>query len=156
MSAPSKTYAETYAMRSRFFQLLGEAGKMLADAYREADLDNQAAIKDLAFDAMRHSLIEHHGYAAEELNPRIDPLEVLAFVESGMSMTGKQIAARWPEWSKLMDAAMSRYESESSEYRLKWKTTADGTSDPMVNSMAAARHHWVYLPLIREALAKVS
>ncbi len=25
--------------------------------------------------------------------PRIDPLELLAFIESGMSMTGEQIAA---------------------------------------------------------------
>lgn len=62
MSGYPRTFAETYTMRSTFWQLLGAAGKMLADAYTQADLENQAAIKELAFDAMVHSLVEHHGY----------------------------------------------------------------------------------------------
>lgn len=69
------TYAETYAMRSRFYQLLGEAGKMLATAYREADAENQASIKELAFDAMKHWLVENYRYPAEEIaNPQADAL----------------------------------------------------------------------------------
>lgn len=62
-----ESYAETYTMRSRFYQLLGEAGKMLANAYCEADSENQAAIKELAFDAMTHSLIEHHSYKPDQI-----------------------------------------------------------------------------------------
>lgn len=65
------TFAERYTMRSRFFQLLGEAGKALALAYREADLDNQRDICGLVGGAMVRSLIEHHGYAADEIvSPR--------------------------------------------------------------------------------------
>ena len=63
----TKTFAETYTMRSRHYQLLGEAGRMLAQAFREADLENQQAIKDNAFEAMVHSLVEHHGYTREEI-----------------------------------------------------------------------------------------
>ncbi|GGB09096.1 hypothetical protein GCM10011491_41320 [Brucella endophytica] len=62
-----RTYAEKYAMRSRFYQILGEAGKLLADAYTQADAENQAGIKDMAFDAMVASLVEHHGYDQSEI-----------------------------------------------------------------------------------------
>lgn len=62
-----QSYAHTYDMRSRFFQLLGDAGRKLADAYREADRDNQIAIKELAFDAMAHALVEFHGYRPDEI-----------------------------------------------------------------------------------------
>lgn len=61
----AKSFAETYAMRSTFWRLLGDAGKALAEAYTQADLENRADIKDLAFDAMVRSLIEHHGYKPE-------------------------------------------------------------------------------------------
>ena len=87
------------------------------------------------------------------MNDIPDPIEVLAFIESGMSMTSEAIAARWPAWSKRMDVAMRRYHEESNAYRNKWGRSANGTSDPMVDNLAAARHHWVYLPLIRAALA---
>ncbi|AOH85587.1 hypothetical protein AWL63_18245 [Sphingomonas panacis] len=86
------------------------------------------------------------------MSPKADPLEVLAFIASGMSMTSEDIAARWPTWSRMKDAALSRYARESRAYRHKWGDRARGTSDPMVDSFAAARHHWVYLPLIRAAL----
>lgn len=69
-----RSFAETYAMRSRFFQLLGKAGEILAEAYTQADLENQVDIAALAFKAMSHSLIEHHGYTAEELATRAEPL----------------------------------------------------------------------------------
>lgn len=62
-----RTYDETYTMRSTFFQLLGKAGKTLAEAYTQADLENQAAIKDMVFEAMVHSLVEHHRYPREEI-----------------------------------------------------------------------------------------
>ena len=63
-----KTFAETYTMRSRFWQSLGEIGKALADTYAyDADLQNRAAIKELVFDAMVHSLVEHHGYKPDEI-----------------------------------------------------------------------------------------
>lgn len=62
-----KTYAETYAMRSRFYQLLGEAGKLLALAYCEGDKENQEAIKELAFDAMAHSLVEHQRFKPDSI-----------------------------------------------------------------------------------------
>jgi hypothetical protein len=40
----------------------------MADAYAfDADLENRAAIKELAWDAMVHSLVEHHGFKPEEL-----------------------------------------------------------------------------------------
>ncbi|WP_234053675.1 MULTISPECIES: hypothetical protein [unclassified Xanthobacter] len=67
------TFAEKYTMRSRFFQLLGEAGQILADAYCEADAENQAAIKEMAFEAMADSLIEHHGYQRDEIAAPIAP-----------------------------------------------------------------------------------
>lgn len=67
MTDHTRTFAETYAMRSRFYQLLGEAGKALADAYREADRENQIAIKELAFDAMKHWLVENYRYPADEI-----------------------------------------------------------------------------------------
>lgn len=67
--ADEKSFAETYEMRSRFFRLLGEAGRLLADAYSNADLENQANIKQMAFDAMKHSLVEHHGYAKDKIAP---------------------------------------------------------------------------------------
>lgn len=62
-----KTFAETYAMRSEFFVLLGEAGMLLAEAYTQADRENQLEIKELIFEAMTHSLVEHHGYTREEV-----------------------------------------------------------------------------------------
>lgn len=61
------TFAETYSMRSTFYRLLGQAGQILADAYCQADRENQLAIKELAFDAMLHSLVEHHGYREDEV-----------------------------------------------------------------------------------------
>ena len=62
-----KTFAETYTMRSRFFQLLGEAAKGVADAYREADRENQRNIHAMTAAAVNHSLVEHHGYTRDEL-----------------------------------------------------------------------------------------
>lgn len=62
-----RTFAETYTMQSTFYRLLGEAGKTLADAYVQADAENQQAIKELAFDALAHSLVEHHGYKPDEI-----------------------------------------------------------------------------------------
>jgi hypothetical protein len=64
----SKTFAETYTMRSRHYQLLGEAGKMLAQAYLEADHENQEAIKAHVLEAMVHSLVEHHRLTREDIH----------------------------------------------------------------------------------------
>jgi hypothetical protein len=72
--ATQKTFAEAYTHRNMagrgFWFTLGEAGKMLADAYSQADLENQRTIKDLAHEAMCHSLVEHHGWTREELAER--------------------------------------------------------------------------------------
>lgn len=63
-----KTFAETYTMRSKFYHDLGEAAKCLADTYAfDTDLENRAAFKELLWDAVMHSLIEHHGFKPEEL-----------------------------------------------------------------------------------------
>jgi hypothetical protein len=68
MSNYPKTFAETYTMRSRFFHDLGESARKLADTYTfDADLDNRAAFKELVWDAVVHSLVEHHGFKAEDL-----------------------------------------------------------------------------------------
>lgn len=64
----TNTFAETYTMRSRFFHDLGESAKKLADTYTyDTDLQNRAAFKELVWDAVRHSLIEHHGFTPDEL-----------------------------------------------------------------------------------------
>lgn len=75
-----KSFDETYTMRSRFFQLLGEAGKMVANAFREADLENQREIHTLTANAARHSLHEHHGYTFAEL-PALHPHALQAIGE---------------------------------------------------------------------------
>ncbi len=63
-----KTFAETYTMRSRFYQGLGHAAKQLADTYvYDTDLDNRAAFKELVWDAVIHSLVEHHGFKPEDI-----------------------------------------------------------------------------------------
>jgi hypothetical protein len=64
----NQSFAEKYAMRSVFYRLLGEAGKTLADAYTQADAENQVAIKDLIAAALVDSLVEHHGYRRDELS----------------------------------------------------------------------------------------
>lgn len=86
------------------------------------------------------------------MSSNVDPLDLLAFMASGMSMTSEEIADRWPTWSRMKDTVLARYERESRAYRHKWGVRAHGTSDPMVDSVAAACHHWLYLPLIRAAL----
>lgn len=64
----TKAFAETYTMRSRFFHDLGEAAKKLADTYTyDTDLQNRAAFRDLVWEAVRQSLIEHHGITPDEL-----------------------------------------------------------------------------------------
>lgn len=67
MTETTKSFAETYSMRSTFFQLLGEAGKLLAEAYTQADRENQRTMNELAYQAMAHALIEFEGYKPEEL-----------------------------------------------------------------------------------------
>ncbi|WP_336963668.1 hypothetical protein [Sphingobium aquiterrae] len=68
MSNYPRTFAETYTMRSRFFHDLGESARKLADTYTfDADLDNRAAFKELVWDAVVRSLVEHHGFKAEDL-----------------------------------------------------------------------------------------
>lgn len=66
-TTPERSFAETYTMRSTFYQLLGEAGKVLAEAYTQADRQNQEAIHALIAEALVHSLVEHHGYHADEI-----------------------------------------------------------------------------------------
>ncbi|ASY46818.1 MULTISPECIES: hypothetical protein [Sphingomonadaceae] len=83
---------------------------------------------------------------------KIDPLDLLAFIASGSSMTTEQIARRWPEWAKRSDAAYKRYDRESAAYRTKWGYQARGTNDPKVDSLAGAQRYWVHLPLIRACL----
>ncbi len=63
-----RSFAEKYTMRSTFFRLLGDAGKTLADAYTQADLENQATIKELVTAALVDSLVEHHGYDRADLS----------------------------------------------------------------------------------------
>lgn len=93
------TFAERYTMRSRFFQLLGEAGKALALAYREADRENQRDIRRLVGDAMVHSLVEHHRYPIDEI---VRPLSVdgADFVEamSTLNPTIGQYTRECMEW----------------------------------------------------------
>lgn len=63
-----KTFAETYTMRSRFYQGIGKAAQELADLYvYDTDLENRAAFKELLWDAVMHSLVEHHGFKPEDL-----------------------------------------------------------------------------------------
>lgn len=65
------TYDEKYtATTSKFWQHLGRAGKELADAFSQADLENQAQIKDLIFEAMSHRLVEAFGWTREEIAER--------------------------------------------------------------------------------------
>lgn len=81
--------------------------------------------------------------------------ELLAFIEAGMSMSGEQMRVRWPEWMKIYDAAHRRFETESRAYAVKaGYSGARGTTDRMVDNTHAARHHWVFLPLIRECLTE--
>lgn len=54
-------------MRSRHFHLMGEVGKSMARAYLEADVENRETIKEAAFEAMVHCLVEHHGFTREEI-----------------------------------------------------------------------------------------
>jgi len=63
----SQSFVEKYTSRSRFFQCLGEAGRLLAMAYAQADTDNQAAIRDLAFQAMLDGLVEFEGYRPQDV-----------------------------------------------------------------------------------------
>lgn len=63
-----KTFAETYTMRSRFYHDLGESAKKLADTYAfDTDEENRQAFKELVWDAVIHSLIEHHGFKPDEI-----------------------------------------------------------------------------------------
>lgn len=84
---------------------------------------------------------------------QIDPLELLAFIESGMSMTREERAARWPEWHKISRDAHARYERECAPVAPSWRPRW-AASNPMVESIGSAQHHWCYLPLIRAALSK--
>lgn len=63
-----KNFAETYTMRSKFFHDLGESAKKLADTYAyDTDVENRAAFKELVWDAVMHSLVEHHGFKPGDL-----------------------------------------------------------------------------------------
>lgn len=62
-----KTYDEAYTMRSRHYQLLGEIGKLMADAFMEADRENQQNIAANAQRAMTHYLIENRGYTLDQV-----------------------------------------------------------------------------------------
>lgn len=62
-----RTYDETYTMRSRHYQLLGEIGKLMADAFMEGDMENQRYIAAHAQKAMTHYLIEQRGYTLEQV-----------------------------------------------------------------------------------------
>ena len=84
---------------------------------------------------------------------RPDPMEVLAFIESGMSMSGPARAERWPEWNKLCSAAYQRFERECAPRAPDWRFTP-AASSMMVETPHDAQFHWVYLPLIRAALGK--
>lgn len=65
------TFDEKYtATTSKFWLHMGRAGKELADAFSQADLENQAAIKDLVFEAMSHRLVEAFGWTREEIAGR--------------------------------------------------------------------------------------
>ena len=55
-------FEQKYVMRSTFWRLLGQAGKLLAEAYRQADVENQVEIKSLAFTAMTDALVEYEGF----------------------------------------------------------------------------------------------
>lgn len=60
------TYDEKY-LRGRFHRLLGDAGKLLAEAYAQADVENRADIGSLIVTAMRESLVEHQGFRTADL-----------------------------------------------------------------------------------------
>jgi hypothetical protein len=104
-----------------------------------------------------HPAMEVRTVAIKTLNTlseRATPeaLDVLAFIESGMSMSGEARAERWPEWQGRVVAARSRFDRECRAHQNKWQTTRKGCSDPMVDSHQDAVFYWVYLPLIRDAL----
>jgi hypothetical protein len=63
----AKTFEETYAMRSRHFQCLGDAGAALADAFAEGDVENRQNIGAAVVRAMTHCLIEKHGWTLTEV-----------------------------------------------------------------------------------------
>lgn len=63
----TKSFDEAYTMRSTFFRLVGAAAKLNGQAFRQADLDNQANIKEIIYEAMVHYLVEAEGYTREEL-----------------------------------------------------------------------------------------
>lgn len=62
-----KSFAETYTMRSRHFQRLGDAGEALADAFAEGDVENRQNIGANALRAMTHCLIEKHGWTLSDV-----------------------------------------------------------------------------------------
>ena len=63
-----KTFTETYTMRSKFYHDLGESAKNLADTYVfDTDLENRTAFKELVWDAVMQSLVEHHGFKLEDM-----------------------------------------------------------------------------------------
>jgi hypothetical protein len=64
---PARSYPETYDMRSRHYQLLGQVGMLMADAFMQADSENQRDIGANVLQAMQHHLIEINGYTAEDL-----------------------------------------------------------------------------------------
>lgn len=69
-------YAAKYQARSRFFQTLGRAGQMLAEAYCQADGDNQSAIEDLIIVAMLDALRAHEGYRDADVSDVISKLTI--------------------------------------------------------------------------------
>ncbi len=77
-----------------------------------------------------------------------DPVEVLAFVSGYSDMPGEEWRARFPEWARRVDKATARYRSETGGGRQSWIK-----GDAMVDSEYRAVQHWVFLPLMREALA---
>lgn len=62
-----KSFEETYTMRSRHYQLLGQIGELMADAFMEGDLENQRDIAANCQRAMVHYLIEKRGYSLGEI-----------------------------------------------------------------------------------------
>lgn len=67
-----RPYAETYTMRSTFYRLMGDAGRLLAEAWTVADRQNRQDIKAMAFEAMCHALVEHHGWTQDEIEAAVD------------------------------------------------------------------------------------
>ena len=66
-TATPEDFDRKYKARSRFFQSVGRAGSALAEAYAQADSENQADIANIVIAAMLDALRAHEGYRDQDI-----------------------------------------------------------------------------------------